>query len=450
MGWTEGSEGVYRKELSIVQKAYRAKGVWSPEAERENLCIYALCKVRFESYFSARDPAVSLRNAWKNLRFDYPALALVLDGFTAVYTVPNEENVERWVEQSFFVEVEKTADDIISKSSLRDFPALYYLPETSEILLLISHWRVDGIGTCMLLNRLITLWSQQPNPTYLTWGLDLEKLSPDLEDVVGLPPTPSPEIMQKARRFLTNTQTISPHYIGLLCKGTQWTPPGDAKKETVVFTSESTKTFIRACEESEITVSAAVYAALAETMFTQVREDEAMEYATLIAASMRAFLRAPYSSESHACQPCVSALSPAVRRDDSFAERTGALTLCFRIWCTDELMQGFWQIYRENCLAASEPRPLPPSTSSVVSVSNLGVVENYLSRDHNDTVHVEQFDFGMTSLTRETTLYVWTFHGRLHLSISYNDGYYDAFVPQELLISIQEVLEKELGLKLDT
>ena len=70
--------------------------------------------------------------------------------------------VEDWARETFWIEPNNEADDIVPCYPLRQLPALVFLQKTLEGLFLTSHWRVDAIGYCLLLNRLFTLLGRAP------------------------------------------------------------------------------------------------------------------------------------------------------------------------------------------------------------------------------------------------------------------------------------------------
>ena len=71
------------------------------------------------------------------------------------------------------------------------------------------------------------------------------------------------------------------------------------------------------------------------------------------------------------------------------------------------------------------------------------MVEKYFGGKYGDSVEVETFTFGVSMITRQTMLYVWTWKGELTLSSEYN-----AEEVREVMLTIKRVLEKELDIGL--
>lgn len=453
MVWTETSPGTYRKELGGLEKIYRFMSTAFKHTGREHWGLYTICTVDFGP--SLQDPATALRNAWKALRFEFPALALIPDGYETVYTLPTVDVVEDWAQQTFILEPNKQPDEIIVDYPLRDLPALFYLPATSEVLFLTSHWRVDAIGCCLLLDRLFTLVAQQPEIESLQWGLDLDKISPSLEEAAGSAEEISPEIDETARSVTGNFEQKAIRSIGLSYKGDRTTLPAQPTNQLMVLTLESSKALIDACKQRQISVSAAIYAALAETVFVLTPVQGATEYATIMAVNMRPFLKVPYNSPTHAARAYVSSITPTVQQTSSFPERTTSLTQYFKTWHTDEFSRALREIYRRSSRALlNAPRPSgpPPNPPSGITLSSLGVIDQFLTGQYKGeiSVSVKRYRFGVSMLNRQMLLYLWTFRGQVHLSINYNDAYYDASMVREVLDRIHTTLETELGLRLQT
>ncbi|KAF6222866.1 hypothetical protein HO133_000917 [Letharia lupina] len=451
MAWTADTPGTFRKELGGLEKIYRFMSTAFKHTGQEHWGLYTVCAVDFGPILHS--PAKALRDAWKALRFEFPALALTLDGYDAVYTLPTADIVEEWAQKTFIVEQNQQPDEIIVDYPLRDLPALYYLPATSEVLFLASHWRVDAAGCCLLLDRLFALVVQQPDIASLQWGPDLHKISPSLEDAAGSPEATSPEIEDMAQRVTSNFEQKAIRSIGLSYKGDRTTPPARPANRSIVLTPESSEALIKACKERQISVSAVIYAALAEIMFALTSIDGATEYSTIMAVNMRPYLKAPFNSPAHSVRTYVSSITPAVRRDSTFRERTVTLTQYFKTWHTNEFSQALREIYKRSSralLTAPRPPGPPPNPPSGITLSSLGVIDHFLTGEYDGAVSVKRFRFGVSMLNRQMLLYLWTFRGQVHLSINYNDAYYDASTPQEVLDRIPATLETELGVRLET
>ena len=114
-----------------------------------------------------------------------------------------------------------------------------------------------------------------------------------------------------------------------------------------------------------------------------------------------------------------------------------------------EYMTALRPIYEVHSVAlranARSPARMPASNATV---SSLGVIERYMTSDHG-ALTVENFRLGSAIMTRQPSLYIWTFRGRLTISLDYNKSYYSIGAVTALLRSIRSCSEKELRLSLE-
>ncbi|KAK3324865.1 hypothetical protein B0H66DRAFT_528922 [Apodospora peruviana] len=452
--WTETAPGIWRRELGGLEKTYRFMSQIFKHTGHEHWGLYAICTVDFSA--NQHDIATTLRHAWQALRIEFPGLAVTVDGYKAEYRIATKESLAIWTEQTFVVDPDKQADEIIADYPLNALPQLYYLPAKSEVLLLTSHWRVDAIGCCLLLDRLLALASEQTE-SRVPAAADSDRThlpSPPMEDAAGAPLTPTAEINAMTQEVTTRFAQKARSSIGIPYAGNTTTPPGQPAYESAVFTSESTAALVEACRDRKISVSAAVYAALGAAIFRMrgAGNDAAEDYSTIMAVNMRPHLQPPYDTPQHACQAYVSSITPTVRRAENFTTNTEDLTRYFRTWHTSDYNKSLREIYRRASQGLINTGSRPPAGGPPphgITLSSLGVIDNFFSRRVGEgKCCVRSFRFGVCMMTRQMLLYVWTFGGQLQLSVDYNSAYYSSETPKELLKCVKEVLEAELAVTL--
>ncbi|KAI2621283.1 hypothetical protein GGR54DRAFT_96454 [Hypoxylon sp. NC1633] len=457
MSWSELSPGVFSKELDGVEKIYRYISQTFKPLGREHWGLYCVCTFELGSPFSPRDPTTALRDAWKALRHEFPSLAIRPDGLTnKKYTLPDASSVEEWVKETFIVDRTTRPEDIVASYPARDTPSLYFFPESSQILFLASHWRVDGLGTCMILERFFSLLAAATPPLPLeSWTNDLHKISPSLEDALEMPTTDTPEVHELARKQIEAHHKNAVHAGGLPYRGDATTPPGHPSDTGITLSKASTAAFILACKARGFTVTSAVYAALATTYFALSPDESTQKYAAVMPVNMRRYMAPPYNGRDHAVQVYVTGRTPTVDRGSSFDEKTQQFSAYCRDWYTDDFKRAH-RVATKRHFEALSRRPEvagapPPNPPSGVTLSSLGVIEDYLPRRYGDgAVNLTDFHFGVSMLTRQMLMYVWTFDGKLSLSVSYNDAYHDATSANGFLDFIRKTLEKEVGVALET
>ncbi|KAL3429579.1 hypothetical protein BDV09DRAFT_40027 [Aspergillus tetrazonus] len=452
-----------------AENIYRRVGLSFKHLNREHWRIHCVCTISFINT-RPEERATSLRDAWKILVTEYPRLAVIPNGTTSkIYQIlETEADVENWAQETFFIERERSSDNIIRTTEPRDLPSLHFIPSTSQIILLASHWRMDAIGCMMLLDRLFSLVPLQGPNSKTAIGTREEqvaRISPSLEDAANCPPSDSSpsssELKTYAESWIDTMHKKAINACGLPYKGENTTPPRETTHQDLTFTSTATSFFVSSCKERGISVSAAIHTALARTIFSFSPEGEGTGYTTVMAVNLRPYLPGPYNGAGHAVQTYVASIIPTVPRDEEFTESARKLTKTYKGWYSDKFMRSLRWIYAIHAerlfntpqlpRGANVPPPKPPSG---VTLSSLGVVSSYLKNGYGDDgagkgVKVERFRFGVTMMTRQMLLYVWTFREKLTLSVCYNEAYYEDNVARAVLDSLKGVLEEELGIELE-
>lgn len=463
MEWTQESPDRFVQGLGGVEKIYRHVSRLFSATGREHWGLYCSCTLEFSPGLLEKGPDLILRSAWKVLRYEFPGLAVApRDGDMRTYQTPTTESIEAWVKETFVVEKASQPDDVIASYPLKDTPTLHFFPESSTVLLLVSHWRIDALGTCMLLNRLFTLVAAEtvvPPPEL--WSAALEKISPPIEDAVGAPSieasAQNPALEEFARRYIKHH-----HHTAVNAGGLPFKDASAAKRPSraaVTLSQSSTTALVNACRERGITVTSAVHAALADTYFAlnATVETPPSNYACVMSVNMRDRLQPPYNGPQHAVQTYVTGVTPSVDRESSFEEKAKQLKSYYKSWYSEEFARAMRLTtkYHSDAMLSrpapvvGAPAPKPPSS---VTLSSLGVVGKYLEQQHmarSESVTVTDFQFGVSMMTRQILLYVWTFDARLRLSANYNDAYHDKEEILEFLNLIRLDLEKELSVSMD-
>ncbi|KAL2015578.1 hypothetical protein VTK56DRAFT_5211 [Thermocarpiscus australiensis] len=472
MNWVETNPGIFRKELGFVEQVYRRISRAFAPLGREHWLLYCDCKL--ELLGRARDDVLgaTLRNAWIALRHEFPGLAVLPDGLTAkTYQLPTAPSVERWADETFVVAAAGLEPDaVLGACQARDVPCMYFFPATQQVLLLVSHWRVDGLGACMLMDRFLALVAAGSSriPAPLPAGdpmSDLERISPTLEDALGAPETDDPDVEAFARDYIAAHHRTAVHAGGLPYAGDAATGPGPTARSHITLTRSSTSALVAAAKASGFTVTAAVHAALAEAVFGLSRECRDT-YAAVVSANLRPRLPPPYNGRQHAVGAYVTGVTPAVDRAQTFGEKARALTAFYRsaAWYTPRFVRALRPIMKFHSAALFEGPP-PTKPPSAVTLSSLGVIEAHLGGRYGScwgeedgvsrvemaatAIRVKAFRFGVSIMTRQVLLYVWTFGERLTLSVNYNKAYYDDAAVAELLDSVRHALQEGLGVHLE-
>ncbi|KAE8146576.1 hypothetical protein BDV25DRAFT_169805 [Aspergillus avenaceus] len=441
-----GAENIYRR----VSLAFK-------HVDREHWRIHCVCAVSFHG-LTPDEQTTCLRNAWKVLVTEHPRLAVEPDGTTSkTYEVLDNESIEAWAQDTFFVEDTRTPDEVIRTTEPRDLPSLHFHRTTSELVLLSSHWRMDAVGCMMLLNQLLALTASTPKTTPESPETQISRISAPLEDAANCPPLDASSASKSyAETWIENMHRNAIHAGGLPYNGETTTPPSETTHHDITLTRASTAALLAACKAKQISVSAAIHAALAHTVFS-FSEDQ--EFTTVMAVNLRPYLPPPYNGPKHAVQTYVASIIPTVSRDAPFTDSARALSKSYKTWYSEEFIHALRWIYTLHAEKLFRPPPpSPPSPEAVtpkppsaVTLSSIGVVESHIQREYirkEKGVSVTGFRFGVTMMTRQMLLYPWTFRDRLTLSLCYNEAYYDLEMAGSVLERLRRVLEGELGVEL--
>lgn len=450
MGWKESEVGTWLDDLDGAERVFYNMSKAFSAVGKEHGSVYSVCKIRASASTSAGPLETLIRDAWKALRFDFPALSVVVEGSKKKYLAATAERREDWIEETFSVVTALSANEIVPTLHLKRLPCLIFLPRSSDIIFHCSHWRIDALGACMVLDRLLDLVSEGLSDCYCSpdWDLEYLNLSPSLEDAFGSPQTCSPAMEAMAETIRKRNFETSYPSVGLPFTGDMTTAPTVSRTQRMELTRDATKALIAACKARGSSVTAAIHAACAEMVFQQSKHNE-HDYSTVVSAKVRDHLWKPQQNNkaAYACGTYVTGITHVVRRVDDFATRSSQLTKAYRgDWQASEYMSALRPIYKvhgDALLAIARSGTRPPASN--VTVSSLGVVDKYLRTDHG-SVLVEGFHLGSAIMTRQPTLYIWTFQGQLTMSVDYNEAYYSAKAIGALLSGTKACLEKGLGL----
>ncbi|AEO64819.1 uncharacterized protein THITE_124062 [Thermothielavioides terrestris NRRL 8126] len=449
MVWAKARSGTWTDDFDGAEKVFYSMSQAFKRYHREHGSVYAICRIRIAHPLSTGPETLSekLRQAWTWLRCDFPALTVFEEGGRKTYLEANAANIETWVNDTFWVDDEAdAARDVVADLHLRRLPCLVFVPRSFEVLFHCSHWRIDALGACTVLDRLFDILFElaRTKPESLQpprWELEHEHLSASLEDAYGCAPMPTPSTEAKAEDVRRRNFDLSYPSAGLSYQGDQSTSPGKSQCQTVALERDASEQLIRACKARGFSVTAAVHAASAASVLA---DSDCDNYSTVVSVNLRPLL--PGGASAYACGTYVTGITHSLRRSDNFETWCRQLTSGYRgDWDPAAYMDALRSIYRVHgetlaSMAASGARP----PASNVTVSSLGVIDKYLRPVHG-AVEVETFHLGSAIMGRQPTLYIWTFRGRLTLSVDYNEAYYSVHQVSALLDSIRNCLGRELG-----
>lgn len=478
MVWTQAEPSVWVDKYDGAEKAFFNMSQAFKHQHKEHGSVYLICRLRTPAQHDIKDGRFEthLRYAWRRLRIDFPSLAVFERDGSKTYISPTngDRDINDWVRDTFWADNHAaSAKNVLPDLHLRKLPCLVFISRSCEILLHSSHWRIDALGACMVIERFLDLLSDSITAGKTVdpsrWALAFQNLSPSLEDAYGSSSTSTPATSATAEAIRVRNFDEAFPSAGLPFRGGPETAPGPSRSRAVRLSTAETKSLVAACKKREISVTAAVHAACSAAVFDRAADRSCDSYSTVVSVNLRGLLRpstlqpAPRRVQQHAvespppggnrcvCGTYVTGITHTLRRGDDFATQSRQLTSAYRRHGSPgdearEYMNALRTIYHVHGRAMADLAG--KRVMSNVTVSSLGVVDgSYLHSDHG-AVQVEDFQLGSAILTRQPTLYIWTFKGSLALSIDYNEAYYDAGDMLDLLESITMHLSKNLDISL--
>lgn len=447
MPWKETSEGHFERPFDSIEDFHRAIKAGGAPVNREHYSIRVTVTFRLDAP-SISDTASALRRAWKTMRYNFPQLAAFDREGTYVYEVPDAATVDAWLSNSFIIEPQgaKTPEELYAKLTPIDIAMMYYFPQTSQLMLHVSHWRIDGIGTMHLFNH---FFDAVAHPCAVHFGDEGRNLSVGLDEANTVPTHVSPQIDQVATDTLMLYLKNIPS-IGLPTKDAD-IPSGAGRCETEL-NQALTYDIVSRCKTRGFSVTVAVHAAIiCATKQYAGREATAgkHKYASWTAFDLRKYSPPPYNgannvvSNFHTGIPTV--VTPSTFLDNAYQLKK-QYAESFTVAGPNSLFNFLNCYVRKVCALFTEPAPphtIPPTEPAL---NSLGIIDQFLDAKHGDCIEVLDFWIGVEMITRQFMCYVWTWREKMRLSICYNQAFYDRAFVHEFLSTVKDTLVEGLGI----
>lgn len=447
MPWKETSAGHFERPFDSIEDFHRAIKAGGAPVNREHYSIRATVTFRLDAP-SINDAASALRHAWKTMRYDHPQLAAFDREGTYVYEVPNAATVDAWLSNSFIIEPQgaKTPEDLYAQLGPIDIAMMYYFPQTSQLMLHVSHWRIDGIGTMYLFN---CLFDAVAHPRAVHFEDEGKNLSVGLDEANAVPTSVSLQIEQAATDTLMMFVKNIPS-IGLHTKAAD--APSGAGRCEIELDQGLTSAIISHCKARGFSVTVAVHASIicATKQYTNKETTAGKhKYASWTAFDLRRYSPPPFDgtknvvSNFHTGIPTVAApsnfLDNAYQLKKQYAES-------FTVTGPNSLFTFLNCYVRKVCALFTEPAPPDTIPPTEPALNSLGIIDQFLDAKHGDSIEVLDFWIGVEMITRQFMCYVWTWHEKMRLSVCYNQAFYDTPFAEEFLLTVKAALVEGLGI----
>lgn len=454
MLWKETSPGTFFRPLTHDETCFLTIASFHKINGREHWGINLAVTITPHGSLTKNDIPPLLRRGLAHLRFRQPVVGASLSDNNVVYTVPSATALEEWLQKSFFVLPEVSSAVEVRTRDERSDCQLYYIPQSNEVLFSLSHWRIDGVGTMLLLDHLLRL-AFDPNvgdPGALPWGEEVTRFNPTTFDIIPAQEPLTAVQEAKLKNIQISYQKLSsPDIAGIPYRGDATTPPGLPVSHCLALSPETTTKIIKACKQRGCTVTSAAHASVAMVHFArQLESHRARNYGSLIVLNVRRFLPEKYGTTEFGTFPLVSGWGTQMPPGADWE------TYCRRYQShySQKLLSDDLAVRRELLAHILKPLPdrvpVPNDPSSAVMFQSMGIVDKWIQSAYGSPGRgcaVHTVALGIDVFDRNAFIYMLTFRGRLSLNITYNEGYHDREQMTEFSKAVVDVLLKELQIE---
>lgn len=445
IAWNEKLPSHFERPLDSVQLFFRNIGKLGGTSTREQWAVRAYAKFRYASSPEATETA--LKHAWRSLRFLQPQMAAYLQEDYMIYIATQSAGLESWMTETFLVETVLTVDELLATPRPSSLPTLHYFPTSSEVLFCASHWRIDAIGASSLMNILFKFLAEPFHGPFIDEG---KNLSPGRDDAARLPQNISHEEDNAATSLLMKYAINLPS-LGLPVRSVNEGPDATRRAETRLSPTATTS-IISACKTKNFTVTTVVHAA----MILALQEMSSCKSLGERYTSWGTFNYRPYVDPSRA-DPAIHPVAvmlcglPISFTTSNFHENASALKPFYAQLQNPSHSAALHAIlapYTRKCAAMSN-QPLPPGIPQPTEplMDSIGILDPYLQGSYgHGAVEITDFWLGSVVLTQQPLFYVWTWQGKMTLSVCYNEQFYKAGFIMSFIERVVSILLQELAI----
>ncbi|GKU03637.1 hypothetical protein FLAG1_04272 [Fusarium langsethiae] len=442
MVWKKVSNNQWERPLDGLEAFFVVTANMSAKLcdGREHYTLFASLNVEIDS----SDVISDLRHAWRQLRYEQPQISTTIQDMKRVYTIPDEDDLDRWLNETFIVSDALNVEEMQKVIKPIKQITLYYVPKSSELVIRGHHYTIDGTGMELLCDSFLNALAHPDKD--ITFRDESARLAPVMEEVLGFS-EPSVQAREKAEELLGSYLRNQPA-IGPISKLGS-VPSGKCQNAELVFSPEITDLLVKACHRKSITVTSAIHAAYVSTLMEHVDPDsEKSRYTSMNQFDLRPYLPPPYNSSKYAASVYYAPHPHIINLPASYWDLVDSFTRYYKttfkqnpdaLEMTGAFKRGMHQV-------VSSPEFLEAPAPKDALVSSLGIVENFINHEYGNKIKVNDFEFGTDIVLGMSMLFFYTFQGKLRLVHSFNDGFQKAEDIMVCLESIQRTLIEEFEL----
>ncbi|KAI1076709.1 hypothetical protein F5B20DRAFT_555244 [Whalleya microplaca] len=446
MPWKNVGLRRYERPLDNSEKLLSRVADLFTEYNREHWAVNVVARLQFgelEEYQLIN----ALRTAWIQNRYHHPFIAATLEGENHVYVVPDQQEIDTWVSESFFVHKSETSQHFMRRAKWAKYSSFHFFPASCEILMRTHHWQIDGMGAIYLLDQYLGIFSTAEHlPTF---GDEWRRLPPGHAEAAPLPTELSEGSQDAAQRMAQRNPFSGRTSIGL-----EMTPrePGGTRCSTLVFDCMTLEAIVKACREAGFSVTSAIHAAMiVATQEMATNSHPATNFTSVAFYDHRAYLQSPYNDPRAWPMCCWMLGLPFSLPRADFITHAKALQKIYKLpLALDRCAElKYYDIYVEKLVEAlGQPPPsdAPPLTQP--QLSSLGVIDGKVQHSYsgNQPVSVDHVEPYLDQMTTPFLVFQWSWRGRLFINVCSNENYYESEYVEKYLATVKENLLA--GLKL--
>lgn len=410
---------------------------------------------------SAYDLVPRLRNAWLQVRQQYPTIASENRPECKVYTSPSSPaELEAWLDETFIVAPGKTWQDLYRDMVKTKYMTLYFCPEASQLFVQGEHHSLDGRGAVTVIERFFGALASpaSPHDLWRTDGSEVSRLPPRTEDLIPMETVTPERAGQHAMELLAPMNNMkSPIFLPV--PDPLPAPSMQNSTHTLKSNTKTTAAISTACKAQRLSVTAAWHAAV--ILATQAIQSSSTtctpagtQFASFGNFDLRRYFPPSASSDTHNISNHHTILPIVVSTTDSggvaksFVDIAKELDIFYKtdLASSPDLLPALPFLVR-----ALVPGAMSPMTQgSTPALSSLGVVDRMISgryKGEKGTWKVEDVWFGNTVLGPWLECFMWTWKGELVVSACYNGGFYEESEVDAFHQKVIEVLKGGLGME---
>lgn len=395
--WKEVSPGYYERPYELHQTSDRSKQLRSSGVKLSPIDNFVeKCK-----------------RAWITARHHHPNIAMVEGQTGYSYKVPNDKELEQWVEQTMVVitQYPSTQSMALALPVSKYRLMLLVFPNEYAIFSRCRHHDIDNYGAMAILENLIVFISEQ-DQTQISrprFANEAKYFPPTLHNALGLP-EPEPEDFIKPLTSLHDFIKLPP--LGLNHRPA--TQPRATQFKQMKFSPQQSSLLIQSCKEKGWKVAQATSAALALTTKHHANNGDRY-FASHILFDHRKYFEQPYNDTNKypfmlAAVPYFFAIKPTTF--NLTADQFGAFFANIKAQLV-ELAKGY-EVYFKTLIDTN-------TRSSTIITGHSGVLG--LKQAYGN-IRVLEFWSTVQCHTPDVYFMIWTWKDQLTVTISWNESYY--------------------------